>query len=195
MHVLRVFECGAVLVAWLPQEAGQKWHSPLGKLPQRHAPHLQVSHEHSKPCHEPAQRDLALNPLCSGVLPGCAACCAQAHTCCTSTRALVRLWRGYATQCNRCKPTRTALAPTRLCSDLLCLHMAQVPHELIHAMPGSKKNGGTKSPEFLVKFPNGTVPSIDDQGFCLSEATAVLRCARIRMPSLDNAPVTRDAQE
>jgi hypothetical protein len=52
---------------------------------------------------------------------------------------------------------------------------SQVPHELITAMPGSKKAGGTKSPEFLSKFPSGTVPAIDDQGFCLTESTAVLR--------------------
>eukprot|EP00656_Telonema_subtile_P015901 TRINITY_DN18367_c0_g1_i1.p1 TRINITY_DN18367_c0_g1~~TRINITY_DN18367_c0_g1_i1.p1 ORF type:complete len:253 (-),score=43.96 TRINITY_DN18367_c0_g1_i1:270-1028(-) len=48
------------------------------------------------------------------------------------------------------------------------------PYELIPTNPGSKKPNGTRHPDFLAKFPGGTVPSIDHDGYYLSESHAIL---------------------
>mmetsp|Transcript_104465 Transcript_104465/g.202396 ORF Transcript_104465/g.202396 Transcript_104465/m.202396 type:complete len:228 (+) Transcript_104465:63-746(+) len=47
-------------------------------------------------------------------------------------------------------------------------------HEIITTMPGSNKENGTKHPNYLAKFPFGTVPAIDHDGYCLSESHAIL---------------------
>jgi len=47
-------------------------------------------------------------------------------------------------------------------------------HTLITTMPGSKKDNGTKHPDYSAKFPLRTVPAIDHNGYCLSESHAIL---------------------
>jgi len=47
-------------------------------------------------------------------------------------------------------------------------------HTFITTMPGSKKENGTKHPNYLAKFPLATVPAIDHDGYCLSESHAIL---------------------
>jgi glutathione S-transferase len=51
---------------------------------------------------------------------------------------------------------------------------AKTEYEAVFTMPGQKKEGGTAHPDFLAKFPSGTVPSIEDDGFFLSESHAIL---------------------
>ncbi|KAJ9471251.1 Glutathione S-transferase T3 [Diplonema papillatum] len=48
------------------------------------------------------------------------------------------------------------------------------PFEIVMAIPGAKAPRGTRSPEYLEKYPSGTIPAIDDDGFCLSESNAIL---------------------
>jgi glutathione S-transferase len=52
----------------------------------------------------------------------------------------------------------------------------QKPFELAMINPGSSSEGGSRHPDFLAKFPTGTIPSIEDKatGFVLSESHAIM---------------------
>ena len=45
---------------------------------------------------------------------------------------------------------------------------------MIQTMPGSNKEGGSRHPDFLAKFPMGIVPSMEDGDVRLSESHAIL---------------------
>ena len=53
----------------------------------------------------------------------------------------------------------------------------QKPFEMVLINPGSSSEGGSRHPDYLAKFPTGTIPSIEDKetGFVLSESHAI-RC-------------------
>jgi glutathione S-transferase len=48
--------------------------------------------------------------------------------------------------------------------------------ELIITAPGSPKENGTRHPSYLEKYPNGTIPGIEDSetGYLLSESIAIM---------------------
>ena len=50
------------------------------------------------------------------------------------------------------------------------------PFELRLINPGSSSEGGSRHPDYLKKFPNGTIPSLEDPktGFVLSESHAIM---------------------
>ena len=50
------------------------------------------------------------------------------------------------------------------------------PFELIITAPGSPKENGTRHPSYLEKYPNGTIPGIEDPetGYLLSESIAIM---------------------
>ena len=50
------------------------------------------------------------------------------------------------------------------------------PFELVPTSPGSRNEGGTRSPGFLEKNPGGTIPTLEepDTGFTLGEANAIM---------------------
>lgn len=50
------------------------------------------------------------------------------------------------------------------------------PFELVPTNPGSKNEGGSRSPGFLEKNPGGTIPTLEepDTGFALGEANAIM---------------------
>ena len=52
----------------------------------------------------------------------------------------------------------------------------QKSFELVLINPGSSSEGGSRHPEYLAKFPTGTIPSIEDHdtGFVLSESHAIM---------------------
>lgn len=52
----------------------------------------------------------------------------------------------------------------------------QQKFELSLVNPGSSSEGGSRHPEYLAKFPTGTIPSIEDHdtGFVLSESHAIM---------------------
>mmetsp|Transcript_16784 Transcript_16784/g.19026 ORF Transcript_16784/g.19026 Transcript_16784/m.19026 type:complete len:228 (-) Transcript_16784:84-767(-) len=55
------------------------------------------------------------------------------------------------------------------------LEMKNEPFEFVQIMPGSPKQGGSKSAEYLEKAPTGLVPLIEeDDGFLLWESHAIL---------------------
>ena len=51
-----------------------------------------------------------------------------------------------------------------------------LPFELIITAPGSPKENGTRHPSYLEKYPNGTIPGIEDPetGYLLSESIAIM---------------------
>ena len=52
----------------------------------------------------------------------------------------------------------------------------QKPFEMVLINPGSLSEGGSRHPDYLAKFPTGTIPSIEDKetGFVLSESHAIM---------------------
>jgi glutathione S-transferase len=52
----------------------------------------------------------------------------------------------------------------------------KLPFELIITAPGSPKENGTRHPSYLEKYPNGTIPGIEDSetGYLLSESIAIM---------------------
>jgi len=52
----------------------------------------------------------------------------------------------------------------------------QKSFELVLINPGSSSEGGSRHPDYLAKFPTGTIPSLEDKetGFVLSESHAIM---------------------
>ena len=52
----------------------------------------------------------------------------------------------------------------------------QKPFEMVLINPDSSSEGGSRHPDYLAKFPTGTIPSIEDKetGFVLSESHAIM---------------------
>ena len=52
----------------------------------------------------------------------------------------------------------------------------QKPFEMVLINPGSSSEGGSRHPDYLAKFPTGTIPSIENKvtGFVLSESHAIM---------------------
>ena len=52
----------------------------------------------------------------------------------------------------------------------------QKPFEMVLINPGSSSEGGSRHPDYLAKFPTGTIPGIEDKetGFVLSESHAIM---------------------
>jgi glutathione S-transferase len=52
----------------------------------------------------------------------------------------------------------------------------QKPFEFVMVNPGSSSKGGSRHPDYLAKFPTGTIPSIENKetGFVLSESHAIM---------------------
>jgi len=61
-------------------------------------------------------------------------------------------------------------------SVLWLLLIKKMPFELKLINPGSSSEGGSRHPDYLKKFPTGTIPSYEepDSGFFLSESHAIL---------------------
>ncbi len=59
---------------------------------------------------------------------------------------------------------------------LWLLLIKQTPFELKLINPGSSSEGGSRHPEYLKKFPTGTIPSFEDTetGFVVSESHAIM---------------------
>ena len=56
------------------------------------------------------------------------------------------------------------------------LLLKKMPFDFLLSMPGSSNKNGSRSPEYLAKFPGGTVPCLEepDTGFSLGESNAIL---------------------
>ena len=52
----------------------------------------------------------------------------------------------------------------------------QKPFELVLVSPGSSSEGGSRHPDYLAKFPTGTIPGMENKetGFVLSESHAIM---------------------
>ena len=50
------------------------------------------------------------------------------------------------------------------------------PFKLMLTNPGSSSEGGSRHPDYLQKFPTGTIPSLEDldTGFVISESHAIM---------------------
>ena len=61
-------------------------------------------------------------------------------------------------------------------SVLWLLLIKKMPFELKLINPGSSSEGGSRHPDYLKKFPTGTIPSYEEpnSGFFLSESHAIL---------------------
>jgi glutathione S-transferase len=59
---------------------------------------------------------------------------------------------------------------------LWVLFNKELPFELVLTVPGSKAENGTRHPDYLNKFPNGTIPALEDPqtGFLLAESHAIM---------------------
>jgi glutathione S-transferase len=59
---------------------------------------------------------------------------------------------------------------------LWVLFNKELPFELVLTVPGSKAENGTRHPNYLDKFPNGTIPSLENpqDGFLLAESHAIM---------------------
>jgi len=64
--------------------------------------------------------------------------------------------------------------PTR--AILWLLKLQNHNFKLIETIPGSRQPNGSRDPDFLEKFPNGVVPTIEDEttGVCLGESNAIM---------------------
>lgn len=64
--------------------------------------------------------------------------------------------------------------PTRAILWLLTLQ--KHPFRLIETIPGSKQPNGSRDGDFLEKFPNGVIPTIEDEetGVCIGESNAIM---------------------
>ena len=66
---------------------------------------------------------------------------------------------------------------SQACRSLIWLLLnKKIKFELILTMPGSKQENGTRHPSYLEKFPNATIPALEDSdtGFLLSESHAIM---------------------
>ena len=66
---------------------------------------------------------------------------------------------------------------SQACRSLIWLVLnKKMSFELILTMPGSKQENGTRHPTYLEKFPNATIPALEDPetGFLLSESHAIM---------------------
>ena len=45
---------------------------------------------------------------------------------------------------------------------LWLLFNKELPFELVLTVPGSKEENGTRHPSYLEKYPNGTIPALED---------------------------------
>ena len=52
----------------------------------------------------------------------------------------------------------------------------KLPFELVVTVPGSPKGNGTRDPDYMKKFPNATIPGLEepDTGFVLGESLAIM---------------------
>ena len=59
---------------------------------------------------------------------------------------------------------------------LWLLFNKDLPFELVLTVPGSKEENGTRHPSYLEKYPNGTIPALEDPdtGFLLAESHAIM---------------------
>ena len=59
---------------------------------------------------------------------------------------------------------------------LWLLFNKELPFELVLTVPGSKEENGTRHPSYLEKYPNGTIPALEDPdtGFLLAESHAIM---------------------
>ena len=59
---------------------------------------------------------------------------------------------------------------------LWVLFNKELPFELVLTIPGSKDENGSRHPDYLSKFPNGTIPALEDpeSGFLLAESHAIM---------------------
>ncbi len=59
---------------------------------------------------------------------------------------------------------------------LWLLFNKEIAFDLILTNPGSKAENGTRHPDYLNKFPNGTIPALEDpdSGFLLAESHAIM---------------------
>jgi len=64
--------------------------------------------------------------------------------------------------------------PTR--AILWLLKLQNHSFKLIETIPGSRQPNGSRDPDFLEKFPNGVVPTIEDEttGVCIGESNAIM---------------------
>lgn len=63
-------------------------------------------------------------------------------------------------------------SPSPNCIKVTALaHYLQLPLELVELEPHA---GACRSPEFLAKNPNGLLPTLEDDGYCLWESNAIL---------------------
>ena len=66
---------------------------------------------------------------------------------------------------------------SQACRSLIWLALnKKMSFELVLTMPGSKQENGTRHPSYLEKFPNATIPALEDpeQNFYLSESHAIM---------------------
>ena len=66
---------------------------------------------------------------------------------------------------------------SQACRSLIWLALnKKMSFELVLTMPGSKQENGTRHPSYLEKFPNATIPALEDpeQNLYLSESHAIM---------------------
>ena len=66
---------------------------------------------------------------------------------------------------------------SQACRSLIWLALnKKMSFELVLTIPGSKQENGTRHPSYLEKFPNATIPALEDpeQNFYLSESLSLI---------------------